>query len=284
MRRSKRAPRNVARLRGVHGARSKAYEKLGSWSLRAKQLRRCGNAHRLRRIAAADRRARRDAANLGPRNARRAWCIVDGTESEDAGPLYVSTFAFSEGGSVSVFSYPGGRLVGTLAAFTFPSGLCSDEAGNVFVVDASSGYILEYAHGRRRPIATFDDSYYSPHGCAVDPTTGDLAVAGGSFPYGNGANVAIFTDPNSPPMIYYDENDLTFAWCTYDDQGNLFANGRNFPKGESGLAELSKGSSAFNQMRDRGCFTSTSTSVKPYGTACLIDASRVVTRGLAIAP
>ena len=45
--------------------------------LRAEQLRGCGNARRVRRIAAAARRARRNVAKLRDRNACRSWRILD---------------------------------------------------------------------------------------------------------------------------------------------------------------------------------------------------------------
>ncbi|HEX3370694.1 MAG TPA: hypothetical protein VHS56_14035, partial [Candidatus Cybelea sp.] len=80
--------------------------------------------------------------------------------------LYVAS-----GEQISVYTYPGGRLVGNIGGAV--GALCSDAAGDVFVV----GYeILEYAHGVTQPIATLDDYYNNPHGCAVDPTTGNLAV------------------------------------------------------------------------------------------------------------
>jgi hypothetical protein len=162
--------------------------------------------------------------------------------------LYVSSFTPEEGKNISVYSYPGGRLVGELDPEYAP-GLCSDAAGNVFVVETNLAEIVEYAHGGTQPIATLSDEYNSPSGCAVDPTTGNLAVAGGNFPgYYVTANVAIFPHATGSPTVYYDYDDLTFSWCTYDDKGNLFVNGRNFDKGASNLAELPVGGSTFSQV------------------------------------
>lgn len=87
-------------------------------------------------------------------------------KSEDL--LYVST-----SGGVAVYSYPAAVLVGTLSLLS-PAGLCADNAGNVWIT--GNQQIFEYAHGGSQPIATLDDSGYSSKGCAVDPTTGDLAV------------------------------------------------------------------------------------------------------------
>jgi hypothetical protein len=152
--------------------------------------------------------------------------------------LYVSSSTATGGYQVTVFSYPGGRQVGMLSV-SGANGLCSDKAGNVYIVEDPD--VVEYAHGGTYPIATFDDLLFPTNGCAVDPTTGDLAVAGGNYP--ENAKVAIFTRPKSPPAVYSWGPDITFAWCSYDAQGNLFTNGRNFRQGESGLVELSKGSS-----------------------------------------
>jgi hypothetical protein len=180
-------------------------------------------------------------ATTGNRGA--SW-MLPGAKMQDL--LYVSSYSPTEGVHVTVFSYPGGRRVGTLSVRA-ASGLCSDKAGNVYIVEEPD--IVEYAHGGTNPIATFDDAYNGPNGCAVDPTTGDLAVGGGCFPStAFCANVAIFTDRNSPPAVYVDYNYILFSWCTYDNQGNLFANGRNFHHGESGLVELSKGSSTLKTI------------------------------------
>src|SRR5580692_2300582 len=62
-----------------------------------------------------------------------------------AGPLlYVSDIGAED---VDVFSYPGGKQVGTLTGFSEPAGLCTDRKGDVFVVDSGNDRILEYAHG-----------------------------------------------------------------------------------------------------------------------------------------
>ena len=62
-----------------------ANEEFVSLQLRRKLLRSRGNARWLRRIAAADRRAGCNAANLGDRNARRSWHVVDAAGSEERG-------------------------------------------------------------------------------------------------------------------------------------------------------------------------------------------------------
>ena len=177
-----------------------------------------------------------------------SWMLPE-AKSDDL--LYVSSFTPASGWDTSVYTYPGGRKVGDLGS-QFAEGLCSDAVGNVFIVEATQK-IVEYAHGGTQPIATLNDAYNYPNGCAVDPGTGNLAAAGGNFPgYYVTANVAIFPNATGSPTVYYDYDDLTFSWCTYDDQGNLFANGRNFQKGESDLVELPVGGSTFSQITVQG--------------------------------
>jgi DNA-binding beta-propeller fold protein YncE len=105
-------------------------------------------------------------------------------KSEDL--LYVTSFVSSY---VFVFSYPEGKLVGTLGGFSYAaSGECSDNQGDVFIIGVQD--VVKYAHGGSNPIATLKSVNY-PNGCAIDPVTGNLAVAGGS-PHDYEANVLTF--------------------------------------------------------------------------------------------
>ena len=67
--------------------------------------------------------------------------------------MYVSN---ANDGTVSVLSYPRGDLVGTLTGFKEPYGLCSDAAGDVWIVDDETATITEYAHGAASPEATVE--------------------------------------------------------------------------------------------------------------------------------
>jgi hypothetical protein len=171
----------------------------------------------------------------------RSWITSD---AKNGALLYVS----DAGETVAVLSYPAGKRVGALTGFQMTLGLCSDGKGNVFVVDFKAQQIVEYAHGGTSPIATLDDAGNYPSGCAVDPKSGDLAVAGGFPPHANG-NVAIYKGAQGSPTVYFD----SFAWfnyCTYDGNGNVFAAGTD---GEQFfLSELPAGSGPFLDMGVRG--------------------------------
>jgi hypothetical protein len=157
--------------------------------------------------------------------------------------LYASNqYGYGPNG-VFIFSYKRGKQVGFLSGFPATvAGLCSDKAGDVFVVtnsyNSSGGnYIYEFAHGASEPSATLDDGAGDPFGCAVDPTTGNLAVTN---PYGG--NVAIYKDATGSPSIYYDDSYIISPnFCAYDESGNLYIDDRVDP--DDRIAELVAGSS-----------------------------------------
>jgi len=159
-----------------------------------------------------------------------SWMLPE-AKGEDL--LYVS----SDSNDVVVLAYPTGNVVGTLSGFDAPEGLCSDRSGNIFVVDFGAQEIFEYSHGGQTPIQELDDSGNDPNGCAVDPSSGNLAVAGGYHFYGDAAgNIAIFKKAQGSPAVYQ-TNLFEFSYCTYDNDSNLFAEG-NVNGSEGIIAEL----------------------------------------------
>ena len=168
--------------------------------------------------------------------------------------LYVS----SANGNVYVYTYPQRRAVGTLTGFIQPVGECVDPAGDVFIT-AYSNYsfnastIYEYAHGGTSPIATLNDPGVA-FGCAVDPKTGNLAVANVSDyanPYNPGyGDVAIYSAAQGNPTMYYSAEFEDFWFCGYDDKGNLYLSA--FPSNhasEAQLVRLASGSSSLELIK-----------------------------------
>jgi hypothetical protein len=137
-------------------------------------------------------------------------------------------------GDVSIFTLNGTKVAEITGVEA--GGLCSDSNGNVFVVQAQG--VTEYAHGGTTPIATLSLSGNTMSGCAVDPKTGNLAVAGINS---SGAMIAVFANAQGSPTVYQTSAFREFSWCAYDGSGNLFVNG-------SGLAELSSGSSSITAL------------------------------------
>jgi len=150
---------------------------------------------------------------------------------------------------VSVYSYPRGKLEGKLKGFLAASGECVDKEGAVFVTSEVGGNIVEYAHGGTMPIETLPAAAEHPLGCAVDPTTGNLAVTTFGNESGSG-NLAIYPHAKGSPTTYTDPDILRYYLCGYDDKGNLFVDGLSPPNsgGHFVLAELPKGSGAFTNI------------------------------------
>jgi DNA-binding beta-propeller fold protein YncE len=142
-----------------------------------------------------------------------SWMLREAT-SEPL--LYVTTAS----GAVDVISYPHPKLVGQLTDIDAPQGVCSDASGNVFVTAFWTEDILEFAHGGTSPIAKLGDYGYYPYGCAVDPTTGNLAVAN-TMSMDGGGSLAIYKNAQGQPTDYPGD----FYFCAYDNDGNLLVDG-----------------------------------------------------------
>ncbi len=168
-----------------------------------------------------------------------SW-ILPGAKSQNL--LYISN-----GKTVRIYSYPHGKLVGTLKHFYLATGMCVDKSGNVFIVDIGYGKIFEYAHGGKIRLNTLASPTKDPVGCAVDPTTGNLAV--GSEGFGSSPTVEIYQSARGRPTTYGDSAFYQFYFCGYDNVGDLFVDGITAPgSGHFGLAELGKGKRSLNNI------------------------------------
>jgi hypothetical protein len=133
--------------------------------------------------------------------------------------LYVSDFD-----AVRVFSYPRGKYEGSLEGFQIAIGECADAGGNVYVADYGYGQLFEYAHGGTERIRTLNPGDAS--GCAVDPSSGDLAVTNlTSNSRHRTGSVAIYKNAHGKPKYYRDPDFLNYYFCGYDSQGDLFVDG-----------------------------------------------------------
>lgn len=120
---------------------------------------------------------------------------------------------------VEIYGYPDGKHVKTLTGYNKVPAVCTDRHGNVWVINEDSGAssLLEYAHGGSQPIASLHLSVHGADACAVDPSTGNLAVGTTT------AKVAIWKKAHGSPAVY-----STGAFVrevrtmTYDGAGNLY--------------------------------------------------------------
>ena len=161
----------------------------------------------------------------------RSW-MLPGTKREDL--LYVADARL-----VRVYALPKAKLVGTLKVSDGPDGECSSAStGDIFIVEGPT--IVEYAHGGTTPIETLNESGDDAWSCAVDATTGNLAVTNVVDPL----EVSIFPGATGPPTNY-DLPGMALAYdCVYDDSGDLFVAGLTSPGYAFALDELKKGSSS----------------------------------------
>jgi hypothetical protein len=176
--------------------------------------------------------------SLLPRHLNRGHSWMGGAKSNEL--LYVSDIGAED---VDVFSYPGGEHVGTLTGFDEPNGLCADSNGNIFITDTYHSRVVKYAHGGTKPIEILQDSQNHPIGCAIDNTTGNLAVT--NYNYLATGTVAIYKKARGTATLY---NALWITYfCTYDNAGNLYIDGFN-TDGTVVLGELKKGSATLTTI------------------------------------
>jgi hypothetical protein len=154
--------------------------------------------------------------------------------------LYVSSVLTND---VYVYAYSTQQLVGTLTGFSTPYGLCADKKGDVWVVNDGASDLLEYAYGGTAPIRTLSDPGEYPEGCAVDPTTGNLAVTN-FYSTSGGGNVAIYAHAKGTPKVYTASGFENYRFCGYDPSGNLYIDGVSGSE-TFVFAYLAKGASQF---------------------------------------
>lgn len=140
---------------------------------------------------------------------------------------------------VYAYSYADGSLQGTLTGFKQPWAICVDGQGDIFVTDRLAAKIVEYAHAGKRPIKKLADPNLQPGGCAVDPRTGNLAVANISTPGSLPGNLAIFKHATGKAKAYKTPAISYYQYCAYDANGDLYVDGQ--AKGAFGFASLPYG-------------------------------------------
>jgi hypothetical protein len=142
-----------------------------------------------------------------------------------SGPLlYVSDSGTDD---VDVYSYPSGSPVGTLTGFDQPQGECVDAVGDVWITNTNQSQLLEYAYGGTSPIATLSDPGQYPVGCAVDSTTGNLAVSNIISTSDGAGSLSIYLNAQGTPTNITSANFAEVYFVGYDASGNLFLDGTN---------------------------------------------------------
>jgi len=114
----------------------------------------------------------------------------------------------------------------------------------VFISDSDKAIVYEYAHDGTQLGTLSVPGDYLPINCAVDPTTGNLAVVILRSP---DFAVAVYTGGQGEPTITFDPSAKYLGWVGYDASGNLFADG-SYGLNSFLLTELPKGGSQFSDI------------------------------------
>jgi hypothetical protein len=150
----------------------------------------------------------------------KSWMNPDAKASQ---LLYISDSGTND---VYVYSYPKGKLVGTLTGFSEPQGECSDSSGNVWIANTAGSNLLEFAHGGTHPIATLSDPGQFPAGCAVNLKSGDLAATNIISTTGGAGSISLYKGATGTPKIFSDPTFIEMFFDGYD--GNtLYSSGFN---------------------------------------------------------
>ena len=187
-------------------------------------------------------------------NRSRSWMSADAKNTPSL------LYAADEGtNTVDVFSYPQGKLEGQLTGFNFPSGMCSDRAGDVYIENGNSYTVEVYAHGGTVPLRTLSLPGYPQLNCTVDPVTQNLALGAFNGSSDGAGYIAVFTGGQGTPTLYqpstgnrlHPQNGI--PGCGYDTKGNLFCDAYVGPSNTNfGLFELPKGKKTVSEITVSG--------------------------------
>lgn len=125
---------------------------------------------------------------------------------------------------VDMFSLPDFKLKGTITGFDEPQGMCSDQ-GNIWVANTGTEQVMELSRDGK-VIATINDSYGYPVGCAHDPTTGDIAVTN-IFDFSGAGGILVYSCPSCAPKVLTIPGTYYFYFVGYDTKGDVFVDGKD---------------------------------------------------------
>ena len=157
---------------------------------------------------------------------------------------YVSDFYDSE---LLEFDYPkGDSSIGEISVADDPQGECGDALygaakRDFWVVNSGNDEIDEFAVDGTGPIKILSESTGEAAGCALDPSSGNLAVT-----VLGASDIVIFTNASGTGTIVPDGLDSTY-FAGYDNKGDLFVDGIT-ESDTYGVVEMASGSSSFKAV------------------------------------
>lgn len=176
---------------------------------------------------------------------RTSWMARDAAAAKSL--LYVSDAGASD---VYIYTFPDLKPAGKLTGFVQPQGMCADKSGNVWVTSTVLQQILEFAHGGKHAIRTLNDPTGYPAGCAVDASSGDLAVTN-FFDSSGAGEVLIYRGGRGTPTPYFNPAVTYYYFDGYDAAGNLYVSGA-MRGGAYVLLLLGRGKNAMERMSVSG--------------------------------
>jgi hypothetical protein len=150
-------------------------------------------------------------------------------------------------GELLEFDYPkGDSPIGEISGVYGAQGECGNALygaakRDFWVVASGADEIEEFAVGGTGPIKTLSESAGEAGGCAMDPSTGNLAVT-----LLGTDDIVIFTDASGTGSIVADGLDSTY-FAGYDNKGDLFVDGMTESE-TYGVVEMASGSSSFKAV------------------------------------
>ncbi len=145
---------------------------------------------------------------------------------------------YGDGGRVYIWEYPSGKPVGTVSGVT-AQGLCSDYVGDVW--GASGNFAVYFIEHDGYAQAFLFDYGENADGCGVDPITHAVAVTNAN------GSITVFPNDRDPGTVY-PSHLRAASYCTFDNHGNLFADGVD-AQGKGQLVELANGSESLKTVR-----------------------------------
>ena len=179
--------------------------------------------------------------------------------------LYVSDAGTFD---VYVYTFPELKPAGKLTGFDEPQGECSDKSGNVWITNTVSQQVLEFAHGGKHAIRTLTDPSGYPGGCAVDASSGDLAVTN-VFNNSGAGEVLIYHGGRGTPTPYSNPAVTFYYFDGYDAAGNLYVSGSTAGRAYV-LSRLARGRHKLESLSVRGGTVHFPGSVQWIGTGLVL--------------
>ena len=163
-----------------------------------------------------------------------------GAGAADSSSIDKLLYVASTEREVLVYDYETHAPVQRLHVEDPANGFCVDRIGDVWILEYGDvkSPVVEYPHGGTVPLRKLR-SNGTPVGCAVDPTSGNLAVANLETKSGR-STLQIFR-PSGERGIAYKINACSSMFsAAYDHNGNLYIEGSD-PDDRSALCELPHG-------------------------------------------